>query len=213
MNAIRILLADAQPVFREGIKSLLIAHQDIIVVSEATTTFEVTEHLTVYRPDILILDYNPLYFDSEALQKALAAQRDCKVIILSNQDKRSIIFKALELNVYGYLTKECTRQDLYKAIRSAARGEKFFCSFIVDLLLEDKISQTRDKISVSNYLTERETHVTRLVALGKVNKEIAYELNLSPHTIHTHRKNIMKKLGLHSAVDLTNYAKETGIVH
>lgn len=212
MNAIRITLADAQPVFREGIKSMLLAHQDVTVVSEAGNTPELLDQLSLYCPDILILDYNPLYFDNEAIQKILNTQRDCRVIILSSQEKRSTIFKALELNVCSYLTKECSRQDLYKAIRSAARGEKFFCSFIVDILLEDKVSPSRDRLA-SHYLTERETLVTRLVALGKVNKEIAYELNLSPHTIHTHRKNIMKKLGLHSAVDLTNYAKETGIVH
>lgn len=213
MNANTILLADAQPLFREGIKSLLNAHKDVTIVSEAGNTYELAEQLSMHRPGMLILDYNPLYFDSDALSKALASQPDCKVIILSSQEKRSVIFKALEFNVYSYITKECSRAELYKAIQQAARGEKYFCSFIVDILLEDKVNQSRERVHVSNFLTERETHVTRLVALGKVNKEIAYELNLSPHTIHTHRKNIMKKLGLHSAVDLTNYAKETGIVH
>jgi len=211
-SAINLVLADAQPVFRAGIKSLLAAHEDLHVICEAGNTTELLPALKLYKPDILILDYNPSYFNGEELATVLLEQPDCKVIIISSQEKKWNIFKSLEFNVYCYLTKECGTQDVYTAIRAAAKGEKFFCTFILNILLGDKTVPVKTKSHQPGCLTERECEIVKLVAQGKVNKEIASELHLSPHTIHTHRKNIMKKLGLHPAVELANYAKTTGIV-
>lgn len=160
----------------------------------------------------MILDYNPSYFDEKELSKALALQPECKVIILSSQDKKWQVFKSLKFNVYSYLTKECSELDVIKSIRMASKGEKFFCSFIVEMLLGEKDEWQNESAHIPSCLTERETEITKLVAQGLMNKEIADELSLSPHTIHSHRKNIMKKLNIHSAVELTNYAKEAGIV-
>lgn len=210
-RAIRVILADAQPVFRQGVRALLSPFEALQVMAEVGNTQELLVALRTHLPDILILDYNPTYFDGQRLAACLAKLHDCKVIIISSQDKKWNIFKSLSFNVYCYLTKECSAEDVHRAVRLAAKGEKFLCSYIVEVLLGEKINGSVRQ-HMATCLTEREIEITRMVAMGKANKEIATLLNLSPHTIHSHRKNILKKLDLHSALDLANYAKETGIL-
>lgn len=213
MNEIKIVLADAQPVFRVGMRKLLEKQPGLTIAAEAGNTGELLPALLTHHPDILILDINPQYFDINKLSEILTEKIFCKVIILSSQQQEWNTFRTLAFNVYCYLTKECGIHDIIKAIGSASRGEKFFCSYIVNILMREKLSETDDHTGhIPTCLTEREKEITKLVSEGKVNKQIAAMLNLSPHTIHTHRKNIMKKLGLHSAVELSNYAKQTGIL-
>ena len=207
-DTIRILLADAQPVFREGIRSLLNYQENPYVIQEAGNSDELHHVLLSFRPDILILDYNPVFFSGEILNTIATDSPASKVIILSSQQAKAHILRSLELNVYCYLTKECSRQELLDAIAGALQGRKRYAPFIVDLLLDDRRS-----MSYSNtVLTNKETAIVRKIASGKANKEIAAELNLSPHTVHTHRKNIMKKLNVHSAIELANFAMEKGII-
>jgi len=209
---ISVVIADYQPVFREGIKSLLSHENEFSVVYEAGNTADLIRGLSL-EPDILILDFNPFYFDEVRLTSALSSIPSCKVIIISSQDKKWNIFKSLEFNVYCYLTKECSAQEIIKAVQMASNGEKFFCSFILDVLLKHNLVHSPLKdYAFPGCLSEREIEIVKLIAQGKINKEIARELYLSPHTVHTHRKNIMKKLGVHSAVELTNFAKENGLL-
>ncbi|MCW3464212.1 response regulator transcription factor [Chitinophaga nivalis] len=207
----RIMLADAQPVFREGIKRVLSDHENTFVIEEAGNIRELGPALATFHPDILILDYNPVYFDSDELNHALAVIPDCRIIIISSQQKKMDILKSLEFNVYCYLTKECRTADIHHAIHAALHGEKYFCTFVVDILLDDRKNPAAAGITAA-HLTGREIEIIRLIASGKGNKEMATLLNLSGHTIHTHRRNIMKKLQLHSVAALCNFAMEKGII-
>lgn len=206
-DTIRILLADAQPVFREGVRSLLVNQEKLYVIQEAGNTDELRHVLLSFDPDILILDNNPAYFSPEVISTVPAIIPSCKVIIISSQQAKAHILRSLELNVYCYLTKECGKQELQDAITGALQGRKQYASFIVDLLLDDR----RNPTYTHNLLTGQETAIVKQIASGKASKEIAAAMNLSPHTVHTHRKNIMKKLNLHSAVELTSFAIEKGL--
>jgi DNA-binding NarL/FixJ family response regulator len=138
---------------------------------------------------------------------------ECKVIIISSQDKKWNIFKSLEFNVYCYLTKECSIQDIFNGDTIwLHRARNSFAVLLQRSFWEKKFNPCQIKTTLPNCLTERETDIVRMISKGRLNKEIAHELGLSPHTIHAHRKNIMKKLGVHSAVELANYAKEMGII-
>lgn len=213
-SEISIIIADAQPVFRTGLRHLLSNYSEISISGEAGNSQELIPLLREHEPDILIFDYNPGFFNSDEITQCLLRQPKCKVVIISSQDKKWHIFKSLQLNVYCYLTKECGPAEIYRAIKSTARGEKFFCNFILDVLLENNLLNNHEKKEACSRqnLTERELEITRLIATGKKNKEIAMELNLSPHTVHTHRKNILKKVGVSSALELTTYALQMGIL-
>lgn len=212
MKKTNIILADPQPVYRRGLKSLLTDIPYWNVVGEASRTRELVEQLQLHQPNLLIIDYSKAFFDAKELARCLDNLPSCKVILLSSRTKDWSTFKFLEFSVHSYLTKECTIQDLKQTIDLALRGERFYCNFIVELLLKEKPELVPAQGIVSKCLTDREIEIAKLVAQGKVNKVIASELHLSPHTIHTHRKNIMKKLGLHSAVELASYVNEAGLI-
>ncbi|WP_212005566.1 response regulator transcription factor [Chitinophaga sp. HK235] len=211
-DSTRIILADAQPVYREGIKSLLADLQKNYRVEEAGNSKELRPALLSFHPDILILDYDPVYFDADELLNTLSVIPECKVILISSQKKKTDLFKLLDSNVYCVLTKECRKIDVRQAIIGAIQGEKFFCTFALDLLLADRKSTPTIPTFPPEGLSVRETDIIRQIASGKSNKEIAGVMHLSQHTIHSHRRNIMRKLQLHSAVELCNYALESGIV-
>ena len=212
-NKVNIVLADSQPLYREGIKAMLKEVEDLEIVAEAKDTEELIPKLKSFEPQILILDYNPKYFDSDGLLIWLKSNTSCRVVILSSQEKKWDIIKSLKLNVFAYLTKESSKEEILKGLRSTAKGEKFFCSYVLNVLMEQNATrEEHNDFKEIQHLTERELEITKLVAAGKKNKAIAEELNLSPHTIHTHRKNILKKLGVSSALELSIYVKETGII-
>ncbi|NML38690.1 response regulator transcription factor [Chitinophaga sp. G-6-1-13] len=208
----RIILADAQPVYREGIKSLLADHQNNYQIEEAGNSEELRPALLTFQPEILILDYDPAYFDADELLHTLSVIPECKVILISSQKKKVDIFKLLDSNIYCVLTKDCKKKDIHQAVCCALRGEKFFCTFALDLLLADRKKSPSVACCPPEGLSARETEVIRQIVTGKSNKEIAGAMHLSQHTIHSHRRNIMRKLQIHSVVELCNYALETGIV-
>lgn len=210
---VNIVLADSQPLYREGIKAMLKEEVDLKIVAEANDTDELIPKLKLFTPQILILDYNPNYFDSNGLLSWLKINTSCRVVILSSQEKKWDIVKSLQLNVFAYLTKESSKEEILKGLRTTAKGEKYFCSYVLNVLMEQNtIGQKPRDLKEIQHLTERELEITKLVAAGKKNKEIAEELNISPHTIHTHRKNILRKLGVSSALELSIYVKEAGII-
>lgn len=209
----KILLADPQPVFRQGIIKILEGDSNVYQYKEVGNTTELMDVINTFDPDILILDYNPDYFKPAALHHALEGNQHCRVIIISSQSKRWDIMKSLQFNVYCYLTKECGKMDICKAIHATVRGEKFFCTFILDVLLAENRTSKTENVCSASCLTMRETEIIKLIAEGKVSKQIAAQLHLSLHTVQTHRKNIMKKLQLHSALELHQYAIQHGLVH
>jgi DNA-binding NarL/FixJ family response regulator len=120
------------------------------------------------------------------------------------------LFAAVACGVTSFLTKTCDETEIFSAVRAAAKREKFFCSKVLDVLLEKHFPGTDN--CAATELSVRETEIVRLVAEGYSSKDIAKMLFLSPHTVHTHRKNILRKLGIGSTSELVLYAVNTGLV-
>ena len=120
-------------------------------------------------------------------------------------------YSVVEDGVNSFLTKSCNEEEIINAVKATAKGEKFFCHKIINFILE-KSFQKEDDNCEPTPLTPREIEIVRLVAQGKIAKEIASQLNLSTHTVYTHRKKIMKKLEFKHASDLVMYAISKGIV-
>lgn len=204
MTLKRIILADAQPLYREGIKTIISKQDGLEIVDEVGNNEELIQSLHTHNPHLIIIDYNPNFFDLNKFLDWLKNNSSCKVIIISSRDKKYDILKLLQLNVYAYLTKESTSNDILNAINGALLGEKFFCDYVLKLMNNNLFNAP----SEINKLTERELEIAKLVATGNKNKEIAETLIVSPHTIHTHRKNIMKKLNVSSAIELAELLKD-----
>lgn len=212
MQPISVLLADSHYLSRLGMKNLIAEQPAMEVVGEAEDEEELREILEEVQPQIVIMDYNqPGFFNLESVALIHELCPQANTLLISADNNKENIFRVLENNVQSFLTKSCGEEEILDAIKATGRGEKFFCTKIIDYLLEKSFAKEEEDCSPSP-LTPREIEIVRLIAKGLIAKEIAGLLNLSTHTVYTHRKNIMRKLKLNTSSELVLYAVNNGIV-
>ncbi|HEX6547046.1 MAG TPA: response regulator transcription factor [Bryobacteraceae bacterium] len=212
---LRILLADDHTIMRNGLRLLLERQSDFAVVAEAENGRQAVELAARENPDIVIMDIGmPVLNGIEAAKRISADQPRTAVVILSMHSDESYILRALKSGARGYLLKDSAEADLIGAVRAVAAGKAFFSPAVSKVLADDYIRQIQQKGVEDSYelLTSRERELLQLVAEGRSTKEIAGQLNLSPHTVDTHRGNIMHKLNVHSVPELILYAVRRGII-
>lgn len=214
MEAITVVLADEQHLVRTGLKQVLGRIGQLQIVGEAGDEEELLEILgQTPAPRIVVMDYNqPDSFNHETIKAIKKLSPQTQILIISADNEKQSIYRVLENGVSSFLTKTCGEEEILDAIQATAKGEKFFCTKIVDYLLEKSFSKEEENCAPTP-LTAREIEIVRLVAKGLIAKEIASELNLSVHTVYTHRKKIMKKLAIGSSSELVLYAVNQGILN
>ncbi|MDN5205333.1 response regulator transcription factor [Fulvivirgaceae bacterium BMA10] len=212
MSEIKLLLADKQDLSRAGLKALIAQHTDLKIVDEVKSKAHLIEALNNTDASLLILDYNLADFVSvEDLLDLQTISPKTRLLIISSDNDKDNIKKALESGINGYVTKECSQEEIVGAIRATSKGQKFFCNKVLDVLLEKNFQKEEEDCEPTN-LSKRETEILKLIAEGNSTIKIADKLNLSHHTINTHRKNILKKLNAKSPAELVIYAINTGII-
>ena len=213
MDRTSIVLADAQYLTRLGLKNLIRTLPDFNIKSEVSNESELLNFFKNYNADVIILDYNqPGSFDIQTIQKINKISPRSNFLIISADNNRNNIYEVLELGVSSFLTKQCDEEEILNAIKATSKGEKFFCNNVLNYILEKSFSLESNNDCSPTPLSFREIQIVRLIASGKIAKEIADDLNLSTHTVYTHRKNIMKKLELNSTSELVIYAINHGII-
>lgn len=211
-RSVRILLADNQPLIAAGLHHFIAAREDASIVGEVDKADLLEDMVKKYKPDLLIADYNlPNFINRTHLQAVKTISPETNVLILSSDNNKSTILDILQLGVKGYVTKECSREEVMMAIQSTAKGEKFFCHKILDIIMEKHFSPEPEDCDPA-ILTVRETEILKLIAHGNSTQAIADELHLSPHTVHTHRKSIIKKLNIKSPTEFVIYAIDLGLL-
>ena len=185
------------------------------MVGEAADGREAVRLASELQPEIIIMDIGmPLLNGLAAATQIVRDNPNAGIIFLSMYSDESYIVKALDAGGRGYLLKDNADEDMERAIRSVITGRPFFSPSIARGLLEDYVTLVRRRGVQDSYdlLTEREREVLQLLAEGKPNKEAAAVLKLSPHTVETHRTNLMQKLGLHNTAEIVLYAVRKGII-
>jgi two-component system response regulator NreC len=215
MNSIRILLADDHTVMRRGLHALLERQPGFHVVGEAADGAEAVELAAREKPDVAVLDIGmPTLNGIEAARRIVEKNPSTAVVILSMHSDESYVLRTLKAGARGYLLKDAPESDLINAIRAVHQGKAFFSPAISKMLVEDYVRQMQQRGIEDTYelLTPREREILQLLGEGKANKEIATKLDLSLHTVETHRSNMLEKLNLHSTAELILYAVRKGIV-
>ena len=214
MSTISILLADSQHLTRLGLKHIIAEKKDLQVVHEAGNLREMVGILRKEKIDVVLVDYNaPGFMDFNTIDLLEEANNLSNLLIISSDNRRDQINKVLNFGIQGYLTKECSRDEIIEGIYSTAKGESFFCNKIIDLLVERESGNRQPENTCDpTSLSPRELEIIKLISDGKTTKEIAEMLFLSHHTINTHRKKILKKLELKTPTELVMYAVNSGIV-
>jgi DNA-binding NarL/FixJ family response regulator len=186
---INVLIADSQLLTREGVTSILSGIADVDVRGVVTNRAELEAMILAYKPDVIIIDH----LANSEIKKINTRFDFSHVLVLSNKQQKSEILELVSLGIKALISKDCSRQELIHAVYAAAKGKQFFCENILQMLFGNKI--TGKSVDDVPSLSSRETEIIHLIAEGMTNKEIAEKLFLSIHTIKTHRKNIIKKLG------------------
>ncbi len=215
MGKIKVIIADDHQLFREGLKNLLSKESDVVVIAEAANGRQAVELTEQYEPDIVIMDLSmPILNGIEASKQILARVEDVRVIILSMNSDEFMVLETLKTGVSGYLLKDAAYEELIKAIRAVHMGKSYLSSDITSIVMSDFMRGGKEKASDDPFsiLSPREREVLQLIAEGNTTKQISSILNVSIKTVDTHRQTIMKKLDVHSAVELTKYAIKMGIV-
>ena len=215
MNPIRILLADDHTLMRRGLRALLERQNGFAVVAEAADGREAVEIAAAVSPDVAVIDIGmPNLNGIEAARRITEKRPETAVVILSMHADESYVLRALKSGARGYLLKDSPEEDLIHAIRAVHNGKAFFSPEISKMLAEDYMRQMRQRGVEDSYelLTPREREILQMLGEGNTNKDVAAKLNLSLHTVETHRGNLLEKLNLHSTAELILYAVRKGIV-
>lgn len=208
MDTYHIVLADDHLMFRQGIKKILEEHEDLKVVGEANDGIELLDLLKRITPDVVILDISmPNIRGIEATKEIKMTAPEIKVIILTMHKSKEYLYHCLKAGAQGYLLKEDADTELYTAIKKVLEGGLYISPILSEALRDDFVQICLgDQKLVPERLTSREREVTKLIAEGKTNKEIANMLFISIRTVENHRANIMKKLKLRNTPELVKYA-------
>lgn len=207
---LKILHANANVLMANGLNAILNRGGGIDKIQNASDEETLFSFLNNEPFDLVVID--PLSSERFTIGTTLRLKEKFphkKVLIISDIHSAQNVLQILEKGVQGYLTRQCDEAEITHAIFAVAKGEKFYCNKVIDIALNKDFDEENCEPTV---LTERENEVTTLIASGLTNKEIGEKLHLSHHTIHTHRKNILKKLGISSVSELTVYAMSVGLI-
>jgi two-component system, NarL family, nitrate/nitrite response regulator NarL len=209
---IRILVTDDHKMVRQGLIACLEEYENLKIVGEAASGREAIQKYADLKPDVMIMDISmPDMNAFEATPLILNKFPQAKILILSAHKESEYINKMARSGAMGYVFKDSSTDELFKAIDSVHKGKKYYNSEVSAILLEGIISPEQGEDNKA-LLTAREKEIVTYIAEGFLNKEIADKLGLSVKTVGVHREHIMEKLKLHNPAGLVRYAVENGFV-
>ena len=218
MKKITIILADDHKLIRAGIRSLLEQMVDVEILGEADDGNQALALIEKLQPDLAIFDISmPGLNGLEALNKLSKSQSETKVILLSMHSNKENVLRALKYGAYGYVLKEDAWEELELAIRKVINGESYLSSKITHHVIEyfqkEKPGLSANQIDLEfEQLSDRHREILQLIGEGLSSKDIAAKLNLSTNTVENHRKELMRRLGIHDIAGLVRYSIKIGLV-
>jgi len=198
-DKLTVLIADDHPLLREALHRALDSEKDVEVIAEASDGEEAVKLASELKPDVVVMDIvMPKLNGIEATKKIKEIAPDIAILILTAYDDDEYVLGLLDAGAAGYLLKSARGRDLVNAIRAIRSGESVLHPNIIAKLLKRAITAPVEEHKHPELLSERESEILNLVALGRSNKEVAGELFLSERTIKAHLTNIFNKLNVAS---------------
>ncbi len=212
----RIILADSNEIVRIGLRTVLSSELNIEIIGEAVNSDHLLLMNKTLEANIILIDYTSKGFSIDVIPQLLQKKPDLSIVAITPEQSAQTLVNALRSGVKSYIKKDCDSGEIIDSIRETYRGNKFFCGQILETIRNASINV--DDIDFEAFscepvsLSERESEIITLIAEGLTNIQIAESLFLSNHTINTHRKNIMGKLGVKNTAGIVMYAVKTNLV-
>lgn len=208
-GVVKVFIAESSFLVREGLKSVIRSVPEASLVGEAENSGELIPMLVNTSPDILFINYaSPLIVESD-VELIMSTLPDIKVIGITDRPDRNSVLRYIKNGIDGHLLYSCDFEEISDSMTYTLKGERFFCGKVIEVI--DKENAQRSFTCEGIKLSKRELEVIEYVAKGYSNKQIAEEMFLSVHTVLTHRKNLMSKLGLKNTAGLVIYAVQNGL--
>ncbi len=210
MTAISVLIADDQPLMRQGFRMILSAQPDIRVVAEAATGREAVHQARTHRPDVVLMDIRMPDLDGITATRQIP---DARVIILTTFGNDEYVAQALRAGASGFLLKDTTPEQLVHAVRVVSAGDALLDPAVTRALIRRALPALTSPATPTRFdtLTPRELEVLRLLAQGMSNSEIAAALVVTETTVKTHVSRMLTKLGLRDRVQAVVLAYQHGL--
>lgn len=216
LRSTTVAIADSSALFRLGVRNMARQVKGIEILGEASNAKDLVGMVQSFAPQVVILDFLSDGFDIDAVRKVKALAPKTRVLAITSEQSGHTIVNALKAGVDSYIKKDCDLGEVEDAIRETAGGGAFFCGQILDRIRKESIDvKDLEKLQLGCdpiHLSGRETEVISLIAEGFTNGQVAEKLFLSAHTVTTHRKNIMSKIGVNNTAAVVMYAVKTGLV-
>jgi len=207
VTAIRLLIVDDHPVVRDGLRGMFAGNDEFAVVGEAADGAEALERATELRPDVMLMDIRMPGMDGpEAIRQLAARKLPVRVLVLTTYDTDADVLPAIDAGITGYLLKDAPRDELFRAVRAAARGESVLAPSVAARLLNQVRAPAQESLS------DRELEVLSLVAQGLTNRAAAGRLFISEATLKTHLLHIYAKLEVNDRAAAVATAFERGLL-
>ncbi|HEY6966594.1 MAG TPA: response regulator transcription factor [Burkholderiales bacterium] len=210
-SGISVLVANDQPILRDGLRAILDGERDIRVIASVRDGSEAVREIERHRPHVALLGIAMAGLNGiEATRIVVERSPAVGVLILSVHSTPAVVQRALDAGALGYLSRECTGDELVKGVRSVAAGKRYLSQDLAEKFLDHHRGVGRGEQAVES-LTATERHILKLVAEGESNPAVAKRLGLSPRTVETYRLRLMRKLAIGNLASLVRYAIRHGI--
>jgi DNA-binding NarL/FixJ family response regulator len=210
----QLILADSNNLVRVGIRSILNSKLNVEIVGEAKSNQDLLEMLHSFSASVIVIDYTSPGFDIDVLLKVKSTYPEIFILAITPEQSAQVLVDALRAGITSYVKKDCSIAEILEAVTETAQGNKFFCGQILETIQEANldVDDIKDVFSCDAVLiSKRECEIITLIAEGFTNQQIADKLFLSSHTVNTHRKNIMAKLGVKNTAGIVMYAVKTNL--
>lgn len=205
----KVLLAISTYITRVGLKHILLDESKDTIIKEADSSGVLISQIIGYNPDLVFINYLSPLFSLEDISTLRNTLPNVKIIAITDFANADKIKMSMSFGVNGHLLDDCGPDEIIEAVETTMDGGKFYCGKILDALDGTKKS---NRMCDGVGLSKREIEIIQQIADGKTNKEVAETLCLSTHTVMTHRKNIMQKLGINNTAGIVIYAVKENLI-
>lgn len=210
-SPLKILIVDDHQMFLDGLKTLLSKHNSIEVIGEALNGKKALDIIDNKQVDIVLSDINMPEMSGTELAKTIKKERpEIKILILSMYNDREIIHEIVMTEAEGYILKNSNKQELINALLRIGSGGTYYCNEVMEIITDSYVAKQKSQKKTKD-LTKREIEIIKLICQEYSTPEIAEALFISPLTVETHRKNILKKTKVKTIVGLIKFAIDNNL--